>query len=122
MVTMSGEAAYGPDLIRGLVEGGMGIMRINCAHDSPPTWERMVKHLRQAERELGKRCLVSFDLAGPKLRTGPIAPGPAVVKLRPTRHAMGQVTDPARVRMVADGINPIRRRRLSSSRPRSSAK
>ena len=84
----------------------MGIMRINCAHDSPKTWERMVKLLREAERDLGRRCLVSFDLAGPKLRTGPIAPGPAVVKWRPTRNAVGQVTEPASVRLVAGGNQP----------------
>ena len=101
MVTMLGEAADDPGLIRRLVDAGMGIMRINCAHDSPAIWERMVRHLRDAERDLGRRCLVSFDLAGPKLRTGPIAPGPAVVKLRPTRNAMGQVLEPARVRLVA---------------------
>src|SRR5215831_10619013 len=58
MVTMPGEAADDPDMIRGLVKAGMGIMRINCAHDSPKTWEMMVKRLREAERELGKRCLV----------------------------------------------------------------
>ena len=106
MVTMPGEAADDPDLIRGLVEDGMGIMRINCAHDSPEIWERMVKHLRKAERELGKRCLVSFDLAGPKLRTGPITPGPAVIKWRPTRNALGQVTERARVRLVAGSNQP----------------
>ncbi|WP_233808165.1 pyruvate kinase [Paraburkholderia sp. HP33-1] len=106
MVTMPGEVADDPDLIRAMVEAGMGIMRVNCAHDSPPVWERMVKHLREAERDLGKRCLVSFDLAGPKLRTGPIAPGPAVVKWRPTRNALGQVTEPARVRLVADNSPP----------------
>jgi pyruvate kinase len=61
----------------------------------------MVKHLRRAERELGKRCLISFDLAGPKLRTGPIAPGPAVVKWRPVRDAVGRVSENARVRLVA---------------------
>jgi pyruvate kinase len=104
MVTMPGEAAGDPDLIRRLVEAGMGIMRINCAHDSPATWEQMVKHLRHAERELGQRCLISFDLAGPKLRTGPIAPGPAVVKLRPGRDALGHVTRLARVRLtIEDG-------------------
>jgi pyruvate kinase len=101
MVTMPGEAADDPDLIRELVEAGMGIMRINCAHDSPETWERMIAHLRRAEHELGRRCLVSFDLAGPKLRTGPIAPGPAVVKLRPSRDAIGEVIRPARVWLVA---------------------
>jgi len=101
MVTMPGEAADDPDLIRELVDAGMGIMRVNCAHDSPRIWERMVKHLRRAERELGKRCLVSFDLAGPKLRTGPIASGPAVVKWRPRRDPLGHVTEFARILLVA---------------------
>ena len=78
MVTMPGEAADEPALIRDLVETGMEVMRVNCAHDSPKVWAAMVKHLRHAERETGKRCLLSFDLAGPKLRTGPIEPGPAV--------------------------------------------
>ena len=72
MVTMPGEAADSPQLIRELAEAGMDIMRINCAHDSPAEWERMVRHLRLAERETGRRCKVSFDLAGPKLRTGPL--------------------------------------------------
>jgi pyruvate kinase len=101
MVTMPGEAAGEPALIRDLVEAGMEVMRINCAHDAPAVWERMVKHLRRAERETGKRCAVSFDLAGPKLRTGPIAPGPAVAKWRPLRDTMGLVAEPARVRLVA---------------------
>ena len=101
MVTMPGEAADDPDLIRELVAAGMGIMRINCAHDSVQVWERIVAQLRRAERALGKRCLVSFDLAGPKLRTGPMAPGPAVIKWRPTRDAVGHVTQPALVRLVA---------------------
>jgi len=106
MVTVPGEAGDDPGLIRGLVEAGMGIMRINCAHDSPKIWERMVKHLREAQRDLGKRCLVSFDLAGPKLRTGAIAPGPAVVKWRPIRNAVGKVSECARVRVVADRNQP----------------
>ncbi|HVN35921.1 MAG TPA: pyruvate kinase [Casimicrobiaceae bacterium] len=101
MVTMPGEAADDPDVIRGLLDAGMGIMRVNCAHDSRRVWERMVKHLRKAERESGRRCLVSFDLAGPKLRTGPMAAGPAVAKWRPVRDVLGRVTQPAHVRLAA---------------------
>ena len=101
MVTMPREAADQPGAIREQVEAGMGIMRINCAHDGPVEWERMVQHVHRAESETGKRCLVSFDLAGPKLRTGPVEPGPAVVKWRPKRDATGHVTAPARVRLVA---------------------
>jgi len=103
MVTMPGEAAEGPELIRDLVEAGMDIMRINCAHDSPAIWKRMIDNLRQAERETGRSCKVSFDLAGPKLRTGPVAPGPAVVKWRPERDALGRVVSPARIRLVTAG-------------------
>jgi pyruvate kinase len=100
MVTMPGEAADDPELIRSLVEDGMGIVRINCAHDTPEVWERLVEQLHKAERDSGRRCLVSFDLAGPKLRTGPMAHGPAVVKWRPVRDALGRVTQPALVRFV----------------------
>jgi pyruvate kinase len=103
MVTMPGEAADQPALICDLVEAGMEVMRVNCAHDSPVVWARMVKRLRQAERKTGKRCALSFDLAGPKFRTGPIEPGPAVAKWRPVRDTLGRVTAPARVRFVAPG-------------------
>jgi pyruvate kinase len=100
MVTMPSEAAEDPELIRDLVAGGMQIARINCAHDSPRGWERMLKHLRRAERETGRTCRVSFDLAGPKLRTGDIAPGPQVAKWRPERDRLGKMVEPARVRFV----------------------
>ncbi len=100
MVTMPGEAADDPALIRDLIGAGMGIMRVNCAHDGADVWARMVRHLRRAERETGKRCALSFDLAGPKLRTGPIEPGPAVAKWRPVRDKIGRVTELARVRLV----------------------
>jgi pyruvate kinase len=101
MVTMPGEAAGEPALIHDLVEAGMEVMRVNCAHDGLAVWERMVERLRQAERKTGKRCALSFDLAGPKFRTGPIEPGPAVVKWRPVRDTLGRVAAPARVRFVA---------------------
>ncbi|HQR52954.1 MAG TPA: pyruvate kinase [Burkholderiales bacterium] len=101
MVTMPSEAADDPDLIRDLLAGGMQVARINCAHDSPAVWQRMLEHLRRAERETGHTCRVSFDLAGPKLRTGNIEPGPEVAKWRPERDRLGKVVEPARVRFVA---------------------
>ena len=85
MVTMPGEAADDPGLARELLANGMEIMRINCAHDSAIEWRRMIQHLREAESALGRTCKVSFDLAGPKLRTGAMAAGAPVIKWRPTR-------------------------------------
>ncbi|HYN01561.1 MAG TPA: pyruvate kinase [Vicinamibacteria bacterium] len=96
MVTMPSEAAKDYGLVRDLVSAGMNVMRINCAHDGPEEWKAMISHLRHAERQLGLRCRVQADLAGPKLRTGPIAPLAKVLKLRPERDGLGRVVRPAR--------------------------
>ena len=96
MVTLPSEAATDPDLVRGLVQRGMNIARINCAHDDVQAWRAMAHHVREAAARAGTTCLVAMDLAGPKLRTGPLEPGPRVIKLRPQRDALGQVVAPAR--------------------------
>ncbi len=97
MVTMPSEASDSYSLIHSLVANGMNVMRINCAHDDKEAWSRMIDHLRRAERELGKRCRILMDLGGPKLRTGSILPGPAVVRWRPQRDRRGVVVAPARI-------------------------
>jgi pyruvate kinase len=106
MVTMPSEAADDPALIGDLLSRGMQIMRINCAHDSPDAWSRMLTHLRQAEHRLGRKCKVSFDLAGPKLRTGPVEPGIGVLKWKPQRDPLGRVLAPAVVRLTAAASAP----------------
>jgi pyruvate kinase len=97
MVTMPSEAADDYSLVHHLLEHGMDCMRINCAHDDEAAWARMLEHRRRAERTTHRRCRVLMDLAGPKLRTGPLEPGPAVIKFKPTRDAYGRVTGTARV-------------------------
>lgn len=96
MVTLPSEAATDPDLVRRLVQCGMNIARVNCAHDDAAAWRRMADHVRAAAASSGTTCLVAMDLAGPKLRTGPLEPGPRVIKLRPQRNALGQVVAAAR--------------------------
>lgn len=100
MVTLPSEAIDDPTIIANLLERGMDVMRINCAHDSAAGWAAMIHHLRQAEQRLGKQCRIAFDLAGPKLRTGPIALGAAVRKWGPRRNPLGQVIAPALVWLV----------------------
>ena len=101
MVTMPSEAAGDYALVRDLLVAGMDCMRINCAHDDAAAWRAMIANLRRAEAEAGRTCRVYMDLAGPKLRTGPLAPGPAVIKWRPRRDAYGRVTAPARIWLTA---------------------
>ncbi|MGA4642532.1 pyruvate kinase [Stutzerimonas stutzeri] len=100
MVTLPSEAAHNRDLIEALIKEGMDCARINCAHDDPDSWRAMIEHVRAAEKALGRECKVALDLAGPKLRTGPIATAPGVKKVRPTRDCYGQVISPAHVRIT----------------------
>lgn len=92
MVTLPTEAAQDYAIVRELLERGMDCARINCAHDGPPQWEAMIAHLRRAEGETGRPCKVLMDLAGPRSRTGPVAPGPAVLHLHTEKDARGEVT------------------------------
>jgi len=103
MVTMPSEASENYELVRRLLESGMDLMRVNCAHDDVAAWERMVQHLRRAERETGRPCKVYTDLAGPKLRTGPIESLGQVRKVRPIRSPRGAVFAPALVWFSTEG-------------------
>ncbi|WP_303309836.1 pyruvate kinase [Hymenobacter sp. BT730] len=97
MVTMPSTAATDYSLVLELLRQGMDCMRINCAHDDTAAWLQMIQHLRRAERALGRSCRISMDLAGPKLRTMGLVPGPAVLQVQPVRDAYGRVLAPARL-------------------------
>jgi pyruvate kinase len=107
MVTMPSEAATDYTLVRDLLAKGMDCMRINCAHDDESAWAGMIRNLQKAREEMGRNCRILMDLAGPKFRTGPIEPGPAVIKCRPKRNEFGHVVSPARIWLTpSTGIQP----------------
>jgi pyruvate kinase len=60
----------------------------------------MARNVREAAGGLGRDCRIAMDLPGPKLRTGPLVPGPAVLRLRPARDALGRMIAPATVAVV----------------------
>ena len=101
MVTLPGEAAHQPELIERFAQVGMDVARINCAHDQEDTWRLLAAHVRTAAQRNGREIRILMDLAGPKLRTGPMVPGPAVIRLKPRRDLFGRVLAPARAFLVA---------------------
>jgi len=103
LVTLPSEAADDGALVRDLLRSGMDAARINCAHDTPAAWQRMIENVRRAAVECSTGCRILMDLPGPKLRTGALAPGPRVIKLRPRRDACGRVLEPARAWLGATG-------------------
>lgn len=104
MVTMPTEAADDYQLVERMVAAGMNCQRINCAHDGPEQWLAMIDHVRRASLKLGKPCQVAMDLPGPKLRTGTLAEGMQVLKIRPQRDDRGKVLKPARLHLVSDAF------------------
>jgi len=103
MVTLPSEAAADTRLASRLVAAGMDIARINCAHDSPTEWTARAAHVRQAAEAAGRPVKVLMDLGGPKLRTGMLPAGPAVLKVRPGRDELGRVIKPARIGLRPSG-------------------
>ncbi len=97
MVTIPSEGADDYSLIKEMLVHGMDCARINCAHDAPETWARMIEKINLARRESGRHCRILMDLGGPKLRTGEIALGSAVLKWKPSRDKLGNVVEPAQI-------------------------
>ena len=75
MVTIDSEFADDTKYIASLLENGMNIARINCAHDNAPMWTIMVKNVKKASVKMGLPCKIYMDLAGPKIRTQIIGKG-----------------------------------------------
>ena len=69
MVTFDASFADNYALIKNLLQNGMNVARINCAHDDEGTWAKMIHHLRSACLHTGLTCKIYMDLAGPKIRT-----------------------------------------------------
>ena len=81
MVTLPTEAATDYGLVREIVRRGASCMRINCAHDTPEIWQRMIQNIRLAEQEIGTNCKIMMDLAGFKIRTGTVLAPPGKDRL-----------------------------------------
>ncbi len=103
MVTMPAEAANDFVLAKQLLESGMNCARINCAHDDEKVWAKIIKNIRNAAKATGTECIIHMDLGGPKLRTGPLESGPAILKIRPKRGLDGEVDSPARLWLYPAG-------------------
>lgn len=69
MVTFDSSFLGEDQLTENLLINGMGVARINCAHDDEAKWKQMVDQIRRASKNTGLPCKIHIDLAGPKIRT-----------------------------------------------------
>jgi pyruvate kinase len=97
MVTAPSATEAGRAWITAMLRAGMNVLRINCSHEGPTEWKRIIDALVRARRDVGVECRVLMDLGGPKIRTGPIAEDARVLTWKPDRDRLGRVVAPARV-------------------------
>ena len=103
MVTLPSHAAEDRAYVQELVQRGMDCARVNLAHDSEPAWDAMIENVRRAAHDARLPCRIVADLCGPKLRLGAIAPGPAILRVKPERDATGRVVRAAVVLLDGSG-------------------
>ncbi|GAB2950396.1 pyruvate kinase [Micromonospora polyrhachis] len=76
IVCTLGPATSSPERIRGLVEAGMDVARLNFSHGSHADHEQVYQLVRQAAERAGRAVATLADLQGPKIRLGRFADGP----------------------------------------------
>ena len=100
MVTQPTASAYDYQMVLAMVEHGMNCARINCAHDTPEIWKMIIDNVRKAASAAGRNVKIAMDLAGPKIRTGRITPGPRIRKFTPEKDVTGNIIQPAEILLV----------------------
>jgi pyruvate kinase len=81
MVTFDTTFVDNYQLVQNLLEGGMNVARINCAHDNMEIWKNMIDLVRNASAATGIDCKIYMDIAGPKLRTSILSKGKLINKV-----------------------------------------
>ena len=76
IVCTLGPATSSPERIRGLVDAGMDVARLNFSHGSHSDHEQVYRLVREAADAAGRPVGVLADLQGPKIRLGRFADGP----------------------------------------------
>jgi pyruvate kinase len=67
-------ASRSPEVLRGLVDAGMNVARINFAHGTDVEHRENVGRVRAASAEAGRPVAILQDLSGPKIRLGELVP------------------------------------------------
>jgi pyruvate kinase len=76
IVCTLGPATSSPERIRGLVDAGMDVARLNFSHGSHEDHETVYNLVREAASAAHRSVGILADLQGPKIRLGRFAEGP----------------------------------------------
>ncbi len=75
-----GPASRDPEILARLMEAGMNVCRLNFSHGNHEEHAALIKDIREVSRKMDAPVAILQDLAGPKIRTGDMAPGEIALK------------------------------------------
>jgi pyruvate kinase len=75
IVATIGPASDSAERVDALLDAGMSVARVNCAHGTPETLGQMIRTLRRCADARKMPLAILADLGGPKLRIGRFAGG-----------------------------------------------
>ncbi|MDX2018171.1 MAG: pyruvate kinase [Planctomycetota bacterium] len=74
IVATIGPASDSPEMVRRLIEAGVGVFRFNFSHGDFAGHEKRLDVVRQVSAEMNRPVACLGDLQGPKIRVGKVAP------------------------------------------------
>ena len=77
IVCTLGPAVDSEEALRGLIEAGMDVARLNFSHGSHAEHKVRIDRLKKVREEMGSPCAIMLDTCGPEIRTGRLAGGRA---------------------------------------------
>lgn len=80
IVATIGPASRDPEVFEGLVAAGLSVARLNFSHGTHEEHAAVITMVRETAARLGRTVAVLQDLAGPKIRTGPMAAAGVVLE------------------------------------------
>ena len=80
IIATLGPASNDKDTIKKLLRAGMDVARINFSHGDHKDHSRVIKLLRESAEELKQPVTILQDLSGPKIRTGQLEEGSALLE------------------------------------------
>ena len=104
-----GPASRDPETLERLMNAGMNVCRLNFSHGTQDEHAALIREIREISARLKKPVAILQDLAGPKIRTGPVAGGSitlvegAAFKLT-NRDVPGDASEVGLTMHLAEGI------------------
>ncbi len=72
IVATIGPSTESKEMLKKIIQKGVNVCRINFSHGSHEDHEKVVKHIKEINKELGVFTAILGDLQGPKIRVGKI--------------------------------------------------